>query len=57
MPEPLRILAGDCTVTYEDADETRQERGKMLTIAKPDNCRELLVVAVGSRFWKHLSHP
>ena len=22
MPEPLRILAGDCTVTYEGGDET-----------------------------------
>jgi RecB family endonuclease NucS len=38
MPEPIRILAGDCTVTYEDADETRRERGNMLTITKPDNC-------------------
>ena len=38
MPEPLRILAGDCTVTYEDADETRQERGNVVTITKPDNC-------------------
>ena len=36
MPEPLRILAGDCTVTYEDADETRRERGKVVTICKPD---------------------
>ena len=43
MPEPLRILAGDCTVTYEDVDETRRERGNMLTIGKPDNCGELLV--------------
>ena len=38
MPEPLGILAGDCTVTDEDADETRRERGNMLTITKPDNC-------------------
>jgi len=38
MPEPLRILSGDCTVTYKDADETRRERGNMLTITKPDNC-------------------
>jgi len=37
MPEPLRILAGDCTVTYEDSDETRKERGKTVTICKPDN--------------------
>ena len=27
MPEPLGMLAGDCTVTYEDSDETRRERG------------------------------
>jgi DNA topoisomerase-1 len=37
MPEPLRILAGDCTVTYEDAEETRRERGNTVTICKPDN--------------------
>ena len=43
MPESLRILAGDCTVTDEDSDETRQKRRKMLTIAKPDNCGKLLV--------------
>lgn len=38
MPEPLRILACDCTVTYEDADKTRQERGNILTIYNSDNC-------------------
>jgi uncharacterized cupin superfamily protein len=38
MPEPLHILAGDCTVTYEDSNETRQERGNTVTICKPDNC-------------------
>jgi hypothetical protein len=43
MPEPLRILAGDCTVTYEDGDETRRERGNTISIIKPDNCGELLV--------------
>jgi DNA topoisomerase-1 len=37
MPEPLRILAGDCTVTYEDSGETRQERGNTISIIKPDN--------------------
>jgi uncharacterized cupin superfamily protein len=37
MPEPLRVLAGDCTVTDEDSDETRQERGNVLVITKPDN--------------------
>ena len=38
MPEPLRILSGDCTVTYEDADETRRERDHTVTICKADNC-------------------
>jgi hypothetical protein len=38
MPEPLRILAGDCTVTYEDADETRRERENVLAVTKPENC-------------------
>ena len=38
MPEPLPILVGDCTVTYEDADETRRERGNLVTITKPDDC-------------------
>jgi len=43
MPEPLRILAGDCTVTYIDAAENRRERGTTVTICKADNCCELLV--------------
>jgi hypothetical protein len=43
MPEPLRILAGDCTVTCEDEDETRQERGDTVSIVKPHNCGELPV--------------
>jgi hypothetical protein len=41
MPEPLRILAGDCIVIDEDADETRRERGNTITIASPtitENC-------------------
>jgi RecB family endonuclease NucS len=42
MPEPLRILAGDCTVIYEDVDETRRERGNVLVITKPDNTEKLL---------------
>lgn len=37
MPEHLRILAGDCTVTYKDTDEVRKERGNTVTICKPDN--------------------
>jgi hypothetical protein len=31
MPESLRILAGDCTVTYEDADENSTGTGKYAT--------------------------
>lgn len=38
MPEPLRILAGDCTATDEDTDEARRERGNVLAITKLDNC-------------------
>jgi hypothetical protein len=56
MPEPSCILAGDCTVTDEasaargaagsrakpgDADENRRERGNVVALCKPDNCREL----------------
>jgi len=37
MPDPLRILAGDCTVTDENSDETRQERGNVITFTKLDN--------------------
>jgi hypothetical protein len=47
MPEPLRILAGDCIVIDEDADETRRERGNTVTICKPDNCGELLAIPHG----------
>ena len=43
MPEPLRFLAGDCTVTYIDAAENRRERGTTVTICKADNCCELLL--------------
>ena len=32
IPEPLCILADDCTVTYEDGNETRHERYSMLII-------------------------
>ena len=35
MPEPLRILAGDCTVAYEDSDETRKERGNVVSVINP----------------------
>lgn len=41
MPEPLRILAADCTLTNEDSDETRRERGNVVTITRPD--KKLLV--------------
>ena len=43
MHEPFGILVGDCTVTYEDSDQTRRERGNVVTIIKPDKSRELLV--------------
>jgi hypothetical protein len=43
MPEPLRLLAGDCTVTYADSDENPRERGNVVTITKPDESQELLV--------------
>lgn len=37
MPETLRVLAGDCTVTYEDDEDRRRERGHVVTLVKPDN--------------------
>lgn len=37
MPETLRVLAGDCSVTFEDEQERRRERGHLLTVIKPDN--------------------
>jgi DNA topoisomerase-1 len=37
VPEPLRIIAGDCTVTYTNTDETRTQRGKVVTLCKPDD--------------------
>ncbi|PSP74955.1 DUF91 domain-containing protein [Halobacteriales archaeon QS_1_68_20] len=38
MPdEPIRVLAGDCTVTYTDGDGRREERGHVATVVKPDN--------------------
>jgi len=36
MPEPVRVPAGDCSVTYEDGDETRRERWDTVTTRKPD---------------------
>ncbi len=38
MPdEPIRVLAGDCTVTYADGDERREQRGHVTAVIKPDN--------------------
>lgn len=34
--EAIEVLAGDCTVQYE-GNETREERGAVVVIAKPDN--------------------
>ena len=39
----LRLLAGDCTVVFEDSDEIRSERGNTVSIVKPNNCGELLI--------------
>lgn len=35
--EHIHVFAGDCTVTYTDAAETREERGAVVAVAKPDN--------------------
>lgn len=35
--DPLRVLAGDCTVTFETPEETRTERGHVTALVKPDN--------------------
>ncbi|MFB6218176.1 MAG: DUF91 domain-containing protein [Halobacteriaceae archaeon] len=36
MQDAVRVLAGDCSVRYEGA-ETRELRGAVLVVAKPDN--------------------
>ncbi|MFC7200929.1 endonuclease NucS domain-containing protein [Halospeciosus flavus] len=36
MQDATRVLAGDCTITYEDGDETREQRGEVVTLVKPD---------------------
>ena len=35
--EPIRVLAGDCTVSYADGTDRRTERGHVTTVVKPDN--------------------
>lgn len=42
MQDAIRVLAGECTITF-DGNETREERGEVVTIVKPDNIRKLLV--------------
>jgi DNA topoisomerase-1 len=32
-----RVIAGDCTVTYTNSEETRTQRGNVLTLCKPDD--------------------
>lgn len=36
MQDAIRVLAGECTVTFE-GNETRAERGEVVTVVKPDN--------------------
>ncbi|MFB6120939.1 MAG: DUF91 domain-containing protein [Halobacteriaceae archaeon] len=36
MQDTLRVLAGDCTVTYEDDEGTRTQRGRVVVAIKPD---------------------
>jgi DNA topoisomerase-1 len=36
MQDALRVLAGDCTVTYEDDADARTVRGRVVTLVKPD---------------------
>lgn len=36
MQDATRVLAGDCTVTYENA-ETDEKRGEVVVLVKPDN--------------------
>lgn len=33
----MRVFAGDCTVDYRDGTHTRQERGHVVVLLKPDN--------------------
>jgi DNA topoisomerase-1 len=36
MSDDLRVLAGDCTITFEDTETTTQ-RGDVVALVKPDN--------------------
>ncbi|MBP2250206.1 DNA topoisomerase-1 [Halarchaeum solikamskense] len=36
MQDATRVLAGDCTVSYEDAERT-EKRGEVIVLVKPDN--------------------
>lgn len=36
MQDALRVFAGDCTVTYEDDEGTQSQRGRVVTLVKPD---------------------
>ncbi len=38
MPDDaIRVLAGDCTVTYQGDQQRREERGEVVVLVKPDN--------------------
>lgn len=34
--DAFRVLAGDCTVRFEHGDDSREERGDLLVVCKPD---------------------
>jgi DNA topoisomerase-1 len=34
--EAIRVLAGDCTVVYDDGNERKEHRGRVTTVIKPD---------------------
>jgi len=36
MQDSMRVVAGDCTVTYENG-ETEEKRGEVVVLVKPDN--------------------
>jgi DNA topoisomerase-1 len=36
VTEPVRVYAGECTVTYHGSDEQRTQRGRVVVVHKPD---------------------
>jgi DNA topoisomerase-1 len=37
VTEPVRVYAGECTVTYHGNDEPRTQRGRVVVVYKPDD--------------------